>query len=322
MYKATIYGSRTDCTLVQNSHLVGTLPVFSEERSGSPASGRVVARCKGKKTQEEEDMILDTLLPLIQRKPFPWVDDQPTKDDMDHIFNQRSDEFDRLKLKDTMLADLQTGKATLVTKSGPFAKVLAVVYPDTVIPWKLFGEIFAAFGPPAAGKGPLVNKAKDPWRIVWFAHPKRREIAPGEVPGPEHVNGGYTYPCDNETIVIYREEEVCRVLVHELLHASCTDDHTLDEVDQEAATETWAELFLIAIQAKTSRAAASLWAKQAKWIADQEHLLRTQYNVNNRTSYAWRYTVARRKVLEGLGIYLPPGGLSGSNSMRFTHAGI
>ena len=287
-------------------------------------------------------MILETIVPLIQRKPFPWVDDQPTKEDLDHIFAQRSDEFDRLNLKDTMLADLQTGKATLVTKSGPCAKVLAVVYPDTDIPWKLFGEIFAAFGPPTAAKGPptlrvgspeaaltaakgppvKANKAKDSWRIVWFAHPKRREIGPGEVPGPEHVNGGYTYPCDNETIVIYREEEVCRVLVHELLHASCTDDTSLDIIDQEAATETWAELFLIAIQAKTPRAAATLWAKQAKWIADQEYLLRTQYNVNNRTSYAWRYTVARRKVLEGLGISLPPGGLSGSNSMRFTHSGV
>ena len=257
-------------------------------------------------------MILE-ILPLIQRKPFPWVDDQPTSDDLDHIFRQRSDEFDRLNLKDSMLIDLRAGKAKLVTKSGPFAKVLAVVYPGTIIPWKLFGEIFAAFGPPSS---------RAPWRIVWFAHPMRREIGPGEVPGPEHVNGGYTYPCNNDTIVIYREEEVCRVLVHELLHASWTDDHALDTVDQEAATETWAELFLIAIQAKTPRVAATLWAKQAKWIADQEHLLRTRHNVNDRTSYAWRYTVARRKVLEGLGIYLPPGVLPTSNSLRFTHAGV
>ena len=268
--------------------------------------------------------MIETIVPLIQRGPFPWVDDQPTKEDLDHIFNQRSDEFDRLKLKDTMLSDLRAGKAKLVTKSGPFAKVLAVVYPDTVIPWKLFGEIFVAFGAPVHKGAPGVKGApvSQKWRIVWFAHPKRRDIGPGEVPGPEHVNGGYTYPCNNDTIVIYREEEVCRVLVHELLHASCTDDHTLDIVDQEAATETWAELFLIAIQAKTPRVAATLWAKQAKWIADQEHLLRTKHNVNDRTSYAWRYTVARRKVLEGLGIYLPPGVLPTSNSMRFTHAGV
>jgi hypothetical protein len=260
-------------------------------------------------------MILETLVPLIQRKPFPWVDDQPTKDDLDHILSQRSDEFDRLKLKDTMIRDLRAGKASLVTRSGPYAKVLAVVYPETVIPWDTFGAIFAAFGPP---KG-----SPSPWRIVWFANPTKREgPLRGEL-GPEHVNGGYTYPCNNDTIVIYREEEVCRVLVHELLHASCTDDPNADTVDQEAATETWAELFLVAILAKGSlRRAAKLWAEQAQWIADQEYILRARHRVNDRNSYAWRYTVARRHILEDMGITLPPPANSIGNSMRFTYAGI
>ena len=260
-------------------------------------------------------LILDTLVDCIQRKPFPWVDDQPTGEDLDHIFKQTSDEFDRLKLKDTMLQDLRTGKASIVTKSGPYAKVLAIVYPDTVIPWDTFGAIFTAFGPP--GK-------KNAWRIVWFAHPTNRTMPPvNEEPGPEHVNGGYTYPCNNDTIVIYREEEVCRVLVHELLHASCTDDQSLDIVDQEAATETWAELFLVAILSKgNKRKAASLWSEQAQWIANQENLLRSRHNVNTRDSYAWRYTVARRHVLEDMGILLPEPSGSPGNSMRFTSAGV
>jgi hypothetical protein len=259
-------------------------------------------------------LVIETLVPLIQRKSFPLVDDQPTKDDIDHILNQRSDEFDRLNLKDSMVRDLRTGKAILVTRSGRYAKVLAIVYPETLIPWQMFSDIFSAFGPPKTGKE---------WRIVWFANPTKREgPAKGEL-GPEHVNGGYTYPCNNDTIVVYREEEVCRVLVHELLHASCTDDPTADIVEQEAATETWAELFLIAIRAKGSlRRAASLWAEQAQWIADQEDLLRRRHNVNDRNSYAWRYTVARRHVLEDMGISLPPPANSIGNSMRFTHAGL
>ena len=262
-------------------------------------------------------MLLDILVESIQRNPFPWVDDQPTADDLDHIFEQRSDEFDTLKLKDTMLQDLRSGKASLVTKSGPFAKVLAIVYPSTVIPWDLFGEIFVAFGPAAAA-------TKSPWRIVWFAHPSKRTLpSANKEPGPGHVNGGYTYPCNNDTVVIYREEEVCRVLVHELLHASCTDDPKLDVIDQEAATETWAELFLVAIQARGSkRRAAALWGKQAQWIADQEHILRRRHNVNTRDSYAWRYTVARRHVLEGMGISLPEPSDSTGNSLRFTYAGV
>jgi hypothetical protein len=257
---------------------------------------------------------MSTIVDFIQRKPFPWVDDQPTGEDLDHILKQTSDEFDRLRLKDTMLQDLRRGKASLLTKSGPYAKVLAVVYPDTIIPWEMFGAIFSAFGPPKRG---------NTWRIVWFAHPMKRTLpSANEEPGPEHVNGGYTHPCNNDTIVIYREEEVCRVLVHELLHASCTDNHSVNVIDQEAATETWAEIFLIAIRAKGNTSKANtLWAQQVQWIADQEHLLRTKHNVNNRDSYAWRYTVARRYVLEKMGIQLPPSSLP-ANSMRFTHAGV
>jgi len=265
-------------------------------------------------------LVLETIVRSIVHEPFQWVDDQPTDDDLDHIFKQRSDKYDVLKLKDTMLKDLRLGKASLVAKSGPFAKLLAIVYPDTKIPWDTLGDIFSAFG---------FHKDKKPWRIVWFANPILRSLPPqGHEPGPEHVNGGYTFACTNDTIVIYREEEVCRVLVHELLHAACTDDHTRSEVDIEAATETWAELFLIAILAKGSlRKADQLWKKQAQWIADQEHLLRTKHNVNSHTSYAWRYTVGRRNILEGLGIHLPSASASafasGSQvSMRFTHAGI
>lgn len=268
------------------------------------------------------ETILTTLVPLgkgkRRSKIFPWVDDQPTEDDLNHIMEQTNDKFDILKLKDSMIHDLRKGKATLVTKSGPYAKVLAIVYPDTVIPWDMFGAIFTAFGKP---KGNM-------WRIVWFANRTKRHL-PSMLhePGPEHVNGGYTFPCNTQTIVIYREEEVCRVLVHELLHAACTDNPSLDIIDQEAATETWAELFLVAICARGNRTkAAELWKKQMQWISDQEYVLRTNHNVNTRNSYAWRYTVARRHVLEDLKIELPiqsanPKGVVG-NSMRFTHAGV
>jgi hypothetical protein len=258
------------------------------------------------------ETIVQSLVP-IKRNAFPWVDDQPTKEDLDHIFNQTSDEFDALKLKDEMLADLRSGKATLVTKRGPYAKVLAVVYPGTVIPWELFGDIFVAFGKPKANS----------WRIVWFAHPQKRLLpTKGEV-APEHVNGGYTHTCVADTIVIYREEEVCRVLVHELLHAACTDDPSLPVAHQEVYTETWAELFLIAILAKGSvKKAASLWKQQAQWIADQEYVLRN-YGVTE-SSYGWRYTVGRRRVLASLGIPLPPvsANASTNGSLRFTYAGV
>jgi hypothetical protein len=226
-----------------------------------------------------------------------------------------------------MIDELQAGRAVLKTWRGGYAKVLAGVYPDTKIPWATFGKIFTAFGPP---------KGKGLWRIVWFAHPKRREFpssfqTPSNITNerslthvtPKHINGGYAYACAPETIVIYREEEVERVLIHELLHAACTDDMNKPEWLREVLTETWAELFLVAILANGSlRKANRLWKIQAQWIANQQHVLTTEYDVLTPESFPWRYTVGRATALQNLGITLPPPSSQPrahlGNSLRFT----
>ena len=251
-----------------------------------------------------------------------WVDDQPTQDDLYHIIREGSStsEFDSNNLRKEVLRDLQANRAKLVTKNSKIAKVLAVVYPDqeAKIPWDTFAKIFAAFGP-SHGK---------PWRFVWFANKMPRELPPPmEKPVAGHMNGGYTYPCDPSAVVVYREEEVARVLVHELLHAACTDakEDMIELV--EAKTETWAEIFLISIlSAGKPRLFAQLWKIQAQWIADQEYLLMNEHGVQAPTDYAWRYTVGRRFVLQGFGIDLPwPSADPRANiagSMRFTSPGI
>jgi hypothetical protein len=152
------------------------------------------------------------------------------------------------------------------------------------------------------------------WRVIWFAHPRKREFPEAsnqkepeanalnaslhnEAIQPLHVNGGYAYACQPETIVIYREEEAGRVLVHELLHAACTDDMKNPEEIREVLTESWAELFLIAVLAKGSLAKAKkLWRMQAQWIIDQETVLKG-YGVLTPLNYAWRYTVGRREIM-------------------------
>jgi hypothetical protein len=260
-------------------------------------------------------VVLETIMRRMvhTKKPFEWVRDEPTEDDLRHIQKEGKESpsiYDALDLRGQMIDELQAGRAVLkvwrgsasssLGMQGSYAKVLAVVYPDTKIPWATFGKIFTAFGPP---------KGKGLWRIVWFAHPKKREFPssydnakPFQTPSnitnerqsaplsqnkgqvthvtPKHINGGYAYACAPETIVIYREEEVERVLIHELLHAACTDDMDKPEWLREVLTETWAELFLVAILANGSlRKAKQLWKIQAQWIANQQDVLTTEYGV-------------------------------------------
>jgi hypothetical protein len=268
-------------------------------------------------------MALETIIAKINTKKYTWVRDEPNEDDLSYILKQglqTPSTFDPLNLREQVFQDLRAGKATLVCKVGldPPAKVLAIVYPDTKIPWELFGRIFSAFG---KAKGPSGSPS---WRVIWFAHPRKREIPKKEVKEanintlnsslhtvqmeeiqPVHVNGGYAYACKPETIVIYREEEAGRVLVHELLHAACTDNMKHPEELREVLTESWAEIFLIAILAKGSLTKAKkLWRMQAQWIIDQETVLK-EYGVLTHLNYAWRYTVGRRGVLEGMGFRFP-----------------
>jgi hypothetical protein len=280
---------------------------------------------------------------LVTKNSFEWVRDEPTAEDLRHIQKEGKETpsiYDALDLRGQMIDDLRAGKAVLKTMRNQYAKVLAVVYPETKIPWKTIGKIFAAFGSP--------KPSGSIWRVVWFAHPQKREfprafekaanitnerppmqgalVSPpmqGALVSPQHINGGYAYACAPETIVIYREEEVERVLVHELLHAACSDDMKKPEWLREVLTETWAELFLVAILANGSLTKAKrLWKIQAQWIANQQHVLTTEYGILTPDSFPWRYTVGRAAALQDLGITLPPPSaqprLDLANSLRFT----
>jgi hypothetical protein len=272
-------------------------------------------------------MALETIVAKINTAKYTWVRDEPTEDDLSYILKQglqTPSAFDPLNLREQVFQDLRAGKAKLVCRVGmsPPAKVLAVVYPETKIPWELFGRIFSAFGP---SKKPSSGKPSS-WRVIWFAHPRKREFPKAtsntslpkepeanslnaslhnETIQPVHVNGGYAYACQPETVVIYREEEAARVLVHELLHAACTDDMKNPEEIREVLTESWAELFLIAVLSKGSLTKAKkLWRIQAQWIIDQETVLKG-YGVLTPLNYAWRYTVGRREIMEGMGLHFP-----------------
>jgi hypothetical protein len=94
--------------------------------------------------------------------------------------------------------------------------------------------------------------------------------------------------------------------MHEVLHAACTDPQGASLEIKEATTETWAELFLVALCSKGDAAnAKKLWSIQSQWIADQNAKLKTVYHVRSPRDYAWRYTVGREQVLSDLKVRLP-----------------
>ena len=260
---------------------------------------------------------------LSSSEPCIWVNDEPLQEDLDHLIREGSEEsrFDPLGLRRQMLEDLRAGKAQLICRRCPLAKVLLIIYPQAAkaFPWKLWERIFQAFG---------LHTSRIPWRITVFANPRPREFPErGSEPGPENVNGGYAMPNDPRSVVIYRLEECSRVLVHELLHAAGTDNMHDSEEQRESLTESWAEIFLIAVQAAGHpRKAAKLWKNQRQWISNQEALLEKEHGVVSLEHYAARYTTERREVFENLGLDLPKADANPrkqvQNSLTFTHPSL
>ena len=198
----------------------------------------------------------------------------------------------RTKLRESFLK----GDTKLLCMTCPYGKVLLLQekQQNVRIPLNTWGRILQAFG--------------GYYRICWFAANVPRILPErGQPVGPEHVNGGYTFPCDSRAIVIYREEEATRVLIHELVHASCLDPQHAEVPMKEAFVETLAELILVAILSKGDiKKAAELWKLQSQWIVDQNHELKMYYHVRTLHDYAARYTIAREWELKKRGVSLPP----------------
>ena len=111
--------------------------------------------------------------------------------------------------------------------------------------------------------------------------------------------------CQPNTIVVYREEDSLRVLIHELQHAGCCDDPKKKIEAVEAETEAWAELIyamLMACSAGLKPEAA--WRIQSSWATGQNKRLINEFGVRTPADYAWRYTVGKEGVWRRWGIPL------------------
>ncbi len=136
------------------------------------------------------------------------------------------------------------------------------------------------------------------YTVYLFLNPSKRLFPSiGTEVGPKNINGGYCLACQPETIVIYREEDALRVLIHELQHAACCDEKNKPVPELEAETEAWAEVLyamFLGVHNKLSIDAA--WRIQSGWSLSQNFRLRSVFHVNNPSDYAWRYTVGKEVV--------------------------
>ena len=236
----------------------------------------------------------------INRRPVEnWIDSEVSQKDID-IFQKESEgesPFDKLNLKKQMYEMYKNGKATIVSKQISNARVCILTEnKNEFYPWNTWNRVFQWMGKP---------KDSSLWQIYIYSS-KTQRILPEQGPiGPEHLNGGYTYPCKSDCVVVYRYEEATRVLVHELLHASCTDNMNNSVEIREAATEMWAELFLITVLADGILSKAlNLWNIQDHYIQDLNYTVRTFHLVKSSQDYGARYTTLREDILNNYKLHL------------------
>jgi hypothetical protein len=253
-------------------------------------------------------------------KNTAWIADSATPADAAYI-KKCIDEstFDTAGLQYKLYEALIEDSASLRKYSSPYGSILIVA--ENAYPWKFpfdtIGKILQLFWNPKAL----------PFRIVFFGSMVERRLPEIGTPvGPEHINGGYTLPCDPGTIVVYRREEVERVLIHECLHASCSDPN-VGLAHKEANTEAWAEIIYCALaaggrntQSLFQQRFRSLFDAQMKYAANQAKTLEKYYMVTGSDDYVWRYTVGKLDEWRRLGFDVPAEGRVSKNrkSLRLT----
>jgi hypothetical protein len=161
------------------------------------------------------------------------------------------------------------------------------------IPWGLWGRILRLYS------------HRKPFKIFFLAGTNTRQFPEGDSPiTPYNINGGYTYPCNHETIVIYRAEDATRVLIHELQHSCCLDNQALGIDQVEAETEAWAELIYCALLSRgVHNMFHKLLQKQSTWIQCQNNRVRN--HLKSPMGFPWRYTIGKEEVWQRWNILQP-----------------
>ena len=263
-------------------------------------SNRMSLLLEGVRTQIEQEYQkpapLWRLIPNMAQTDLEYMQKECSKDS----------EFDPMNARKTMLHRFETGKALCEVRECDYGKVIVIYDGEEQkkdLPWGLWGRILRRY----------TEKGSKPFRIFFLASPHVRlfpkrwfrepNIQVGEEIKPQHINGGYTYHCNRETIMIYRAEDATRVLLHELMHSCCLDkmEKGIDQV--EAETEAWAELLYIGFLSQGKAPLfRSLHQRQSDWMRVQDHAVKA--HIKNPRDFPWRYTMGKEEVWGRWGILL------------------
>lgn len=261
---------------------------------------------------------LDEVVTLIRHEYLKneprWLPSELSQEDMSFLEKEcnQDSEFDPLRTRQTMHSKLKKGEVPYEVLVCPYGQVVAVYEKEDQrkdVPWGIWARILRLY----------TEDGKKPFKVYFLASSHLR-IKPhiGKKIEPVHINGGYTYPCNHETIMIYRAEDATRVLLHELMHSSCMDhhEHGVDRV--EAETEAWAELLYIGFLSQGNRVRFNhLHQLQSDWIQSQNQ--EVAKHVKKPMDFPARYTLEKERVWREWNILLPYANtIKAGHSLRLT----
>lgn len=233
--------------------------------------------------------LLDRIRKEYQRPPPSWTISSSVPAEHQRWIRQEAhtpSEFDALRLRENVL---HHPHQPVLYASCPYGSLVLYFeqYDPADLPWELWGRILRLF---YEGRRFTIY-------LLASSSPRHFPSLSSTIK-PEHINGGYTYPCRTDTIVIYRAEDATRVLLHELQHASCLD-HPEQGIDRvEAETEAWAELLYTVLLARGDpQTWRRCWTRQWTWIQQQNKRVRCHLRGSHSMEFPWRYTLGKEQVL-------------------------
>lgn len=252
--------------------------------------------------QEVSEIIVEQYL-----KPAPiWEPYLPKPEELEILKKEclTKSEFDPLEIRYNMWNSFVANISTMYCFDSYFGSLVCLMEDESQIkdlPLDLWGRILRSFYDK--------KKNQTKFRIFFLADMTLRKMGTKIEPiGPGNINGGYTYRCHPDTILIYRAEDATRVLLHELFHAACCDNPELGIDQLEAETEAWAELLYCGWLARGTPHILIDWVKrQSNYMNKQNKKIAKRLGKERVESKAfpWRYTIGKQEVWERWGIFNP-----------------